>query len=47
MTFTDFERRQLQTVRREANEAYEAETGLKAKPSSDAPPRKISSSPRT
>ena len=44
---TEFERRQMHAIRRELDEAYEAETGLKTKPSNDAPQAEISSSSRT
>ncbi len=44
---TEFERRQMHAIRRELDEAYEAETGLNTKPSNDAPQAEISSSSRT
>ncbi len=44
---TEFERRQMHAIRRQLDEAYEAETGLKTKPSNDAPQAEISSSSRT
>ena len=39
---TEFERRQLAAVRKELDQEYEAQVGLKTKP-----PMKISSNPRT
>jgi hypothetical protein len=42
-----FERRQLLAVKKELDQEYEAQVGLKAQPSKDAAQVKISSSPRT
>ncbi|MGA8292515.1 MAG: hypothetical protein WB820_08410, partial [Rhodoplanes sp.] len=44
---TEFERRQLAAVRKELDQEYEAQVGLKTQLSKDATPMKISSNPRT
>ena len=44
---TEFERRQLAAVRKELDQEYEAQVGLKTQLSKDASPMKISSNPRT
>ena len=44
---TEFERRQLAAVRKELDQEYEAQVGLKMQLSKDATPMKISSNPRT
>jgi putative transposase len=44
---TEFERRQLASVRKELDEEYETMIGLNARPSKDANPVKISSSSRS
>src|SRR5690349_15432885 len=44
---TEFERRQLAAVRKELDQEYETQVGLKKHPSKDAAHVKISSSPRT
>ena len=44
---TEFERRQIAAVKRELDQEYEAQVGLKAKTSMDATQVKISSNPRT
>jgi hypothetical protein len=40
---TEFERRQMNAVRKELDQEYEASIGLKTKPSKDASPVKMSS----
>ena len=44
---TEFERRQLAAVRKELDQEYEAQVGLKTQLSKDATPMKISSNLRT
>jgi putative transposase len=44
---TEFEHRQIAAVKKELDQEYEAQVGLKAKTSKDATQVKISSSPRT
>ena len=44
---TEFEHRQLASVRKELNQEYETMIGLNAQPSKDASPVKISSNSRT
>lgn len=44
---TDFERRQMQAVRQELDQEYEARNGLDQKPSADAHQQKLSSTSRT
>jgi hypothetical protein len=44
---TEFEHRQIAAVKKELDQEYEAQVGLKAKTSKDAAQVKISSSPRT
>ena len=44
---TEFERRQLAAVRKELDQEYEAEVGLKTQLSKDATLMKISSNPGT
>jgi hypothetical protein len=44
---TEFERRQVAAVRKELDQEYETQVGLKKQPSKDAVQVKISSSPRT
>ena len=44
---TEFERRQVAAVRKELDQGYETQVGLKKHPSKDAVQVKISSSPRT
>ena len=44
---TEFERRQLAAIRQDLDQEYEARTGFKAKPSSEDPQTKISSTSRT
>jgi hypothetical protein len=44
---TEFERRQMQTVRKELDELYEAENGLNKPASKETPQSKLSSKSRT
>ena len=44
---TEFERRQIAAIKKELDQEYEAQVGLKTHPSKDAVYVKISSSPRT
>ena len=44
---TDFERRQMDAVRQELDQEYEARNGLKQKSSADAHQPKLSSTSRT
>jgi hypothetical protein len=44
---TEFERRQLAAVQKELDQEYEAAIGVKAKPSEDDAPVKLSSTSRT
>ena len=44
---TEFERRQMEAVRRELDQEYEVETGFDAKPQQDAPRSRIPSKSRT
>lgn len=47
ITVTNFERRQMQAIRRDLDEAYEVSVGLNSKPSDPAPRPAISSKSRT